>query len=66
MRSQKAFKTLKAECIYHQMFVSKESAAIVIFEYIETRYNRKRRHPALRYLLPAVFIEKFSQQKIAA
>ncbi|MBE8719736.1 hypothetical protein C4F40_03215 [Sphingobacterium sp. Ka21] len=40
------FKTLKTECIYQNRFVTKEHAAIVVFEYIETWYNRKRLHSA--------------------
>lgn len=60
------FKTLKAECIYQQKFTSKENAGIVIFEYIEIWYNRKRRHSALQYLSPADFADRLNQQKIAA
>ncbi|WP_408022205.1 IS3 family transposase [Sphingobacterium sp.] len=40
------FKTLKAECIYQHKFPPREHAALIIFEYIETWYNRNRQHSA--------------------
>ncbi|MBC7758816.1 MAG: IS3 family transposase, partial [Phormidesmis sp. FL-bin-119] len=40
------FKTLKSECIYQNKFANKEQAALVVFEYIEAWYNRKRLHSA--------------------
>lgn len=36
------FKTLKAECIYQNKFVDKHQAAIVVVEYIEVWYNKKK------------------------
>jgi transposase InsO family protein len=41
------FKTLKVELIYRNRYKSKEEAALSIFEWIETWYNRNRRHSAL-------------------
>ncbi len=41
------FKTIKTELIYQTRYESKENAAISIFEWIETWYNRNRRHSAL-------------------
>ncbi len=41
------FKTLKVEHVYRQRFTSKEDAALSLFEWIETWYNRDRRHSAL-------------------
>jgi transposase InsO family protein len=41
------FKTLKVECVYQHKYLTKEQAALSIFEYIETWYNRNRRHSAL-------------------
>lgn len=46
------FKTLKAECVYQHKFADKEQAALIVFEYIETWYNRKRLHSVLGYLSP--------------
>jgi transposase InsO family protein len=48
------FSTLKAECAYYQ-FESRSQAQLVIFEYIEVWYNRKRLHSSLGYLSPARF-----------
>jgi transposase InsO family protein len=41
------FKTLKVELIYRNKYKSKEDAALSVFEWIETWYNRNRRHSAL-------------------
>jgi transposase InsO family protein len=41
------FKTLKVEHVYKYRFCNKESAAVSVFEWIETWYNRQRRHSAL-------------------
>ena len=60
------FKTLKAECVYQNKFINKQQAAIVVFEYIETWYNRKRQHSALGYMSPKEFEELLNMHKIAA
>ncbi len=60
------FKTLKAECVYQHKFAHREQAALVVFEYIETWYNRKRQHSALGYLSPVEFARKINKQNIAA
>lgn len=44
------FKTIKIELIYKNRYPGKEEAAISIFEWIETWYNRNRRHSALKNL----------------
>lgn len=44
------FKTLKVELIYHNDYKTKQEAALSIFEYIETWYNRNRRHKNLNNL----------------
>lgn len=46
--SESFFKTLKVEHVYRQQFNDKETAAV--FEWIETWYNRHRRHSALNNL----------------
>jgi transposase InsO family protein len=53
------FSTLKIECVYRSRFETHRSAQREIFRYIETFYNRRRRHSALGYLAPADF-EKLS------
>lgn len=44
------FKTLKTECLYQHKFINKEQAVLIVFEFIEIWYNRKRLHSALGYL----------------
>ena len=46
------FKSLKAECTYHITFASREEAMVEVFAYIETWYNRKRKHSALGHKTP--------------
>lgn len=45
--SESFFKTIKVEHIYRNRYESKEEAAISVFEWIETWYNKHRRHSAL-------------------
>ena len=46
------FKTLKTELVYHHCFKTRKQANLMIFEFIEVWYNRKRRHSAIGYLSP--------------
>jgi len=43
------FKTIKVEWIYGQKFNNQQQAQLSIFEWIESWYNRHRRHSALGY-----------------
>lgn len=43
------FKTIKVEWIYTRSFDNQSEAQLSIFEWIESWYNRKRRHSALGY-----------------
>ena len=43
------FKTIKVEWIYSKNYVNQEQAQLSIFEWIESWYNRRRRHSALGY-----------------
>jgi transposase InsO family protein len=43
------FKTIKVEWIYSKTFANQEQAQLSIFEWIESWYNRRRRHSALGY-----------------
>jgi putative transposase len=52
------FKSLKLESIYENKLIAKEQMKLIIFEYIEIWYNRKRRHSALNYTT----IEEFNIQ----
>ena len=60
------FKTLKAECVYQNKFETRQRAAMTIFEYIESWYNRRRLHSALGYLSPQDFEKQLNKQIIAA
>lgn len=60
------FKSLKTECVYQHKFINKEQAALIVFEYIEIWYNRKRLHSALGYLSPAEFERNLNKLNIAA
>jgi len=59
------FKTLKVEHVYRQRFADKQEAAISIFEWIETWYNRNRRHSALGNLTIQEFNKLNQTQKAA-
>ena len=59
------FKSLKMELVYQNRFFSKESAALSIFEWIETWYNKNRRHSALGNLTISEF-DKLNQMKNVA
>lgn len=60
------FKTLKTEMVYHHAFRTKAEARLVIFEYIEVWYNRKRSHSAIGCLTPCQKEELLLNSKISA
>ena len=47
--------TLKAECFDREIPATRQQARSMIFDYIETFYNQRRRHSSLGYLSPAQF-----------
>jgi transposase InsO family protein len=47
--------TLKLELVYRCCFETRAQARTQIFDYIETFYNRQRRHSALGYASPCAF-----------
>ena len=49
------FATLEFELIMQSDWSTKEAARGAIFRYIETWYNRKRRHSTLGYVSPAEY-----------
>jgi putative transposase len=49
------FHSLKTELVYRSKFRTREEAKRAIFEWIETWYNRLRRHSALGYMTPAEY-----------
>lgn len=59
------FKSIKVEWIYTQSFEDQSQATLSIFEWIESWYNKRRRHSALGYLTIDEF-EKMNNFKNAA
>ncbi len=49
------FHTLKVELVHREKYVTRRIATFRIFEYIETYYNRQRRHSAIGYEIPMQF-----------
>lgn len=54
------FATLKTECFQNQIPKSRREAKLILFDYIETFYNRSRLHSALQYQSPLEFENKFN------
>ena len=59
------FKSIKVELIYRNKYQNREEAALSVFEWIETWYNKNRRHSALGNLTINEF-EKLTKLKNAA
>lgn len=57
------FKSFKSELIYGSKLKSKEETCLYIFEYIESWYNKKRRHSALGNLTVEEFWEQYEKSK---
>ncbi len=55
------FSTLEFELLMRNDWHTKEEARHAIFRYIETWYNRKRRHSTLGYLSPAAYEEQLQE-----
>ena len=49
------FGTLKSELVHHCEYRTRNEARVSIFDYVETFYNRIRRHSSLGYLAPDEF-----------
>ena len=49
------FRTLKVEHVYDYHYETREQAKQSIFEYIETYYNKIRRHSTIGYYTPEQF-----------
>lgn len=49
------FHTLKVELVHRERYVTRRRAQSSIFEYIETYYNRRRRHSAIGHQIPMIF-----------
>jgi transposase InsO family protein len=60
------FKSLKVECVYQHVLRDREYAASVVFEYIETWYNRLRRHSYLNNQTIEEYEQNIINQKLVA
>lgn len=49
------FHTLKVERVHRERYATRRVAKSRIFEYIETYYNRQRKHSAIGYRIPMQF-----------
>jgi len=56
------FGTLKNELVCHEDYRTRLQARQSLFEYIETFYNRRRRHSFLGYLAPLEFEKQYASQ----
>jgi len=54
------FGTLKTELVDDEDYKTKDQARRSLFHYIETFYNRRRRHSFLGYLSPAEFEARYA------
>lgn len=59
------FKTLNTELVYHQDYETRKQAELAVFDYIETWYNRQRRHSALNGMTILEF-EKLNYKKTSS
>jgi putative transposase len=57
------FCTLKSELVRHYTYRNRNEAQADVFYYIESFYNRQRRHSALDYLSPVAYEELFYRQE---
>ena len=58
------FASLKSECFPQDgVFESKRQARLAIFDYLETFYNKRRRHSSLGYLSPEALLQKHFQNQ---
>ena len=55
------FASLKKELVHDEEYATRDEATASLFEYIETFYNRVRRHSALGYVAPAQFERTHNQ-----
>ncbi len=52
------FGTVKEECVYRSTFATRREARTALFDYLETFYNRTRRHSSLGYLSPLTYEQR--------
>ena len=60
------FGTLKSEWLHHYVYHTRDQARADVFFYIESFYNRRRRHSALDYLSPEAYEQLYHQRPALA
>jgi putative transposase len=60
------FASLETEVIDRSLWHSRAEARAAVFDWIETFYNRVRRHSALAYLSPAEYEQRYHRRSAAA
>ena len=60
------FKSIKTELVYGNFLITREQMKTQVFEYIETWYNKKRRHSFLDYMTIEEFNDRNSNYKHVA
>jgi len=58
--TESLFASFKKELVYWTKFVTHADAKVVIFDWIEVFYNRKRRHSSLGYVSPEALLKPIS------
>ena len=56
------FATLKTEFYYRRVWPTKEAARLDVGDWIENRYNRRRRHASIGQISPVPFELQYSHQ----
>lgn len=59
------FKTLKTELVYRNKYLNQQIAALSIFEWTETWYNKNRRHSALGNMTILEFEKQYTLKNVA-
>lgn len=55
------FHTMKTEWVFFEKYQTRKQAKTSVFDYIETFYNRERRHSTLGYMSPWNYEKKYSK-----
>ena len=55
------FGSMKSELVHRTRFATREDARRALFRWIESSYNRRRRHSAIGYMTPAQAFEKMTR-----
>lgn len=55
--------TLKEECLGRNVYRTRKEAKTAVFDYIETFYNRKRKHSFLGYLSPDLYEKQVKERR---